>query len=349
MEYAVGLSLEKKLKTGEKRKELIQTAIRTLSTFCTATYGNLIGLTVPMAERLQHLGLKASKETVFGTDHLPKGKLDEIRRRIFMLVGGGDANGPAADAVRQRDRFAAIAGVFAAAIGVPLNLLLSNPDAARWKLLLMNSGYAYGSSTANLFNFAAIQDRMTLAAKHYLREDFIRLPEDIKDDPTAVEKYLVDVASQEEKAIISIDSATKAFICAGLPTAAVWLAGLGWQTSISRAVLQPLGVIAGVMGEDSLATIFLALKAKWYAPKVMESVEQIILRKSIDGDKIDAHELSQPFNGFLSNLANRTMYVATQVPLAGWEFLMKLPQRCVQWRMAQRGDAGVPQPRHTRC
>lgn len=212
---------------------------------------------------LEANGLKMSKETIFGTS-----SWWQIIKNKFKMSGPGGIF--AKRAVTSAAKGAATGALIAA----PVGFTLSDPTASAATRALVGGPGTLGTATAIPFNIRATLPQVHYTIMHLVNEGKITVPDEIKQDPAKLKKYVRSMAEQELLSRLGFNASMKAFSLVPLSGGILALEAVG----VPREALQIIFMgVAPAM--ENVMRLGLTLKQlKFNNPRNMAKAETMVVQ-----------------------------------------------------------------------
>ncbi|WP_373531837.1 hypothetical protein [Vampirovibrio sp.] len=274
---------------------------------------------------LKGMGLSNSTEHVFGDQppanpvearhylsarhatHLP-GWLESLRRRV-LLMGSGDADGKASQAVASTYRSIALGGMGGVAMSLYAAKTFTEQQPGLANQMLSTSVGTLGAFSIPI-NFGLTLPRVMSSFNEHLEEGRLLLPKHIKPtDQKAVRAYVKEMALQEMMARTGLQASLKSYTV--IPALGlVWPAQLFIPRDVLQSMLAPFMPVA-----ENLTRMGLMLhRVEGSFSKSLADTEGMVLSAYLnDEPHMDRyqHQIRGAFNGAWSRLAAQGMNVLT--------------------------------------
>ncbi len=274
---------------------------------------------------LKGMGLSNSHEDVFGNappedsvpashyfsarhaTHLP-GWLESLRRRV-LLMGAGDADGKASQAVATTYRSVAMGGLGGMAASLYAAKTFTEAQPKLYEQMLSTSIGTLGAFSIPI-NFGLTLPRVMSSFNEHLEEGRLRLPPHIKaEDEKAVQAYIKEVALQEMMSRTGLQASLKSYTV--IPALGlVWPAQLVIPRPVLQSVLAPFMPVA-----ENLTRMGMMLhRVDRSFPKSLADTEGMVLTAYInDEEHMERYQdaIRRAFNGTWSRTAAQGMNVFT--------------------------------------
>jgi hypothetical protein len=274
---------------------------------------------------LKGMGLNNSHEDVFGTappeepvpashyfsarhaTHLP-GWLESLRRRV-LLMGAGDADGKASQAVATTYRSVAMGGLGGMAASLYAAKTFTEAQPKLYEQMLSTSIGTLGAFSIPI-NFGLTLPRVMSSFNEHLEAGRLRLPPHVQaDDERAVQAYIKEVALQEMMSRTGLQASLKSYTV--IPALGlVWPAQLVIPRPILQSVLAPFMPVA-----ENLTRMGMMLhRVDRSFPKSLADTEGMVLTAYINDEaSLERYQdaIRRAFNGTWSQVTAQGMNIFT--------------------------------------
>ncbi len=274
---------------------------------------------------LKGMGLNNSQEDVFGSappedplpvshyfsarhaTHLP-GWLESLRRRV-LLMGAGDADGKASQAVATTYRSVAMGGLGGMAASLYAAKTFTEAQPRLFEQMLSTSIGTLGAFSIPI-NFGLTLPRVMSSFNEHLEAGRLKLPPHVNaDDERDVQAYIKEVAMQEMMSRTGLKASLKSYTV--IPALGlVWPAQLVIPRPILQSVLAPFMPVA-----ENLTRMGMMLhRVDRSFPKSLADTEGMVLTAYInDETTLDRyqHAIRGAFNGTWSQVTAQGMNIFT--------------------------------------